>query len=243
MQLMKNTMLILAFSAALSTFARAGDATAPLPLSAVLTDVSPAPAFSPALFPDTAGRPQKSKVLGALYSAAIPGMGELYAGAYGAGRWFTAGEVLLWLGYAGMTLFGNAMIADASTYAGVHAGAQTGGKADQFLTDVGNFSNTGQYNDKKARDGDYRLIYTAPEYLWQWDNEVNRTTFRSMHLRANTLLDNTKYLVAAIVVNHLASAIDAVLQVNRVNRGISVGAAPTFENGSWGTVMNVRIAW
>lgn len=193
-------------------------------------------------FPDTStARPRKSRVLGALYSAAVPGMGELYAGDYSTGRWFTTGEVLLWLGYAAMTMYGNSITTDASTYATDHAGAQTSGKDDQYLTNVGNFSNTGLYNDKKARDGDYRLIYTTSTYNWQWDTDDNRVYFRSMHLRANNILDNTKYLAAAIVVNHIASAVDAVLLINRINKGVHIGAAPTIENGQWGTKVSVSV--
>ncbi|HET7152535.1 MAG TPA: hypothetical protein VFJ29_02125 [Candidatus Kapabacteria bacterium] len=177
---------------------------------------------------------QKSRALGLIYSALLPGMGELYADDYSAGRYFTVSEALLWLGYAGMTIFGNSLTNDAMTYATVHSGANMNGKSDQFLTDVGNFTNTEQYNEKKAGDGTYSLIYTTSDYNWQWDNDADRTTFRSMHLRANTILDNTKYVLAAVVVNHIASIIDAILAVNKYNSSLKVGFAPTQEFGSAG---------
>ncbi len=183
---------------------------------------------------------QKSRALGLIYSALLPGMGELYANDYDAGRYFTVSEAILWLGYAGMTIFGNSLTNDAKTYATVHSGANTGGKSDQFLTDVGNFTNTEQYNEKKAGDGTYSLIYSTSDYNWQWDTDANRTTFRSMHLRANTLLDNTKYVLAAVVVNHAASMVDAILAVNRYNGSLKVGVAPIQELGSLGTAVYLQ---
>ena len=117
------------------------------------------------------------------------------------------------------------------------------GQPDQFLTDAGNWINTAQFNDKKSRDGDYRLIYIGSAYQWQWDTDANRAKFKSLHLSANTLLDNTKYIIAAIVVNHFASAIDAVLQVNKFNKGIRVSAAPSYENGAWGTRVRATNIW
>ena len=232
--------ILLSLAVALSSPIRAGEHAAPS-LGALFSTGPHATSADGVLFPDSQVVHRKSKVAAGFYSALLPGMGELYGGAYDVGKYFTASEVVLWLAYVGMTVFGNAMIDDAATYAQAHAGAATGGKDDQFLTNVGNFLTTAQYNDKKARDGDFRLIYTAGDYQWRWDSEANRSFYRDLHVRANALIDKTKYFVAAIVVNHFASAIDAVLQVNKLNKAIQVGAAPRYEFGSWGTVMEVAV--
>lgn len=172
-----------------------------------------------------AGEARKSRFIAAVSSLALPGMGELYAGAYDRGQYFTIAEGVAWIGYAGMLLYGNAALADSRTFAADHAGAQVGGKPDQFFTNVGNFLTTDEYNDKKARDGDFRLVYTTTDYRWAWDSDANRADFRTMLVRANGIVDGTKYIVAAIVANHFLSAIDAVLAVNRWNARLSSGVS------------------
>ncbi len=214
------------------------------PVAAVLRSAeAPESPIAPYALPDATSRATKSKALGVLYSALLPGMGELYADAYETGRYFTIAEAALWLGYAGMSLYGTAQKNDAHTFAAAHAGADPAGKDDQYFTNVANFTNTEQYNDKKARDGNYTSIYSGSTYQWQWDTEDNRVAYRSMNLSATALIDNTKYVAAAIVLNHLASAIDAVLQVNRYNRSLTIGAAPAFDRGAMATRLSLRVAF
>src|ERR1035437_7779381 len=81
---------------------RADDRSAPVPLSIALSAPMPSAEFPFAPARDSLP-PQKSKAWAGFFSAVLPGMGELYAGRYETGKFFTAGELLLWLGYAGMT--------------------------------------------------------------------------------------------------------------------------------------------
>lgn len=186
---------------------------------------SPVAAPAP-LFPSAPAPEKKSRLTAVGYSLLLPGMGELYAGAYDRGRYFTIADGVTWLAYAAMLLYGHAAQRDAHQFAADHAGAVIGGKDDPFYTNVGNFTNTAEYNDKKARDGSYTLIYGGAAYAWQWDADANRADFRTMLVRANGIVDGTKYLVAAAVANRFLSAIDAVLMVNRSNARLSAGLAP-----------------
>jgi hypothetical protein len=216
-----------------------------MPLGAVLgmNEMRPDAGMISLSLPDGSKGAPKSKALAVLYSAVLPGMGELYGSAYETGKYFTVAEVVLWLGYAGMSMYGSAQSTDAHTFAGVHAGANTGGKDDQFFTNVANFTNTEQYNDKKVRDGNFSSVYSGSGFQWTWDTEENRVKYRSMNLSANALLDNIKYVGAAIVLNHLASAVDAVLQVNRYNHALSVSASPALDRGAFTTRVHLAISF
>ncbi len=242
-----NTAIASILALAFLSSANAQSQSAPLTPAAFAYE---SPRYESATFPgaefpttDTARSApvqQKSRALALLYSALIPGMGELYAGDYSTGKYFTSTEIALWLTFAGMEIFGTSVYNDASTYAAIHSGANMGGKSDQFFTDVGNFTNTSQYNTLKAQEGEYNNIYTTPDYFWQWDNDADRTEFRSMHIRANGIYDDTKYVLSAVVVNHVVSIIDALLLVNKVNSGVHLSASPVFYAAGAGAQVNVQ---
>ena len=153
---------------------------------------------------------RKSPGLAAVYSLIIPGMGELYAGNFASGKYFLASEGILWLTYAAFEIYGNTVRADARLYAVTYAGVNAAGKTDQFFVDVGNFLNVADYNDKKLRDRNPSLVYDpAAGYSWQWGSDAQRQTFRDMRVHSENMFNNKKFVGAAILVNHVASAINA----------------------------------
>ncbi len=153
---------------------------------------------------------KKSVGLAAFYSLLLPGMGELYAGAFNSGKYFLAAEGVLWLTYGAMDVYGNSLRGDARAFSEVHAGVDPAGKNDQFYVDVGNFLNTAEYNDKKLRDREADLLYDpASGYAWQWDSDASRATFRDRRVASETMYNNRKFVVAAVLINHVASAINA----------------------------------
>lgn len=156
--------------------------------------------------------PEKKSVgLAALYSLLIPGMGELYTGAFGSsGKYFLAAEGMLWLTWGAFDVYGNSLRDDSRAFAQAHAGADIAGKNDQFFVDLGNFINTAEYNDKKLRDREADLLYDpAAGYAWQWDSDASRATFRDRRVTSDNMYNNRKFVVAAVLINHVASAINA----------------------------------
>ncbi|HUI08865.1 MAG TPA: hypothetical protein VL221_00995 [Bacteroidota bacterium] len=157
---------------------------------------------------DREGR--KAPGLAAVYSLILPGMGELYAGDFSSGKYFLISEGVLWLTYAAFEVYGDAVRDDARLYAVTYAGVNPAGKSDQFYVDVGNFTNTAEYNDKKLRDRTPDLVYDpAAGYGWQWGTDAERSTFRGLRVQSENLFNNKKFVGAAILVNHVASAINA----------------------------------
>jgi hypothetical protein len=66
------------------------------------------------------------------------------------------------------------------------------------------------YNDKKLRDREPSRLYDpALGYAWQWDSEAARLTFRDQRVRSETMYNNRKFVAAGILINHIASAINA----------------------------------
>ena len=153
---------------------------------------------------------KKSPALAAFYSLLLPGMGELYAGGFSSGKYFLMAEGALWLTYGAFTVVGNSQQEDSRTYAISRAGVSPAGKDDQFYVDVGNFLTTEEYNDKQLRDRQPELLYSRAEGEgWTWESDASRQAYKDERLSSEHTYNNRKFIVAAIVVNHIVSAINA----------------------------------
>lgn len=162
------------------------------------------------ILPDTPPRSKKSVGLAILYSLAVPGLGEAYAGGFSSGRYFLGAEGLLWLTYIAFDVHATSLRTDARSFAAAHAGVNPAGKGDQFYVDVGNFLSVSDYNDKKMRDRNPALVYDpSVGNNWTWDSEADRAAFKDQRLTSEHIFDNRKFVVAAVLVNHVASAINA----------------------------------
>jgi hypothetical protein len=164
---------------------------------------------------------KKSVGLAALYSLLLPGMGELYAGSFSSGRYFLAAEGALWLTYAVFQVHADALRDDARSFAVAHAGISLQGKNDQYFVDIGNFLNIDEYNQKKLRDRDVEKVYDpALGYAWQWDSDVSRGAFRDQRVASDNAYNNRKFVVAVVLINHVASAINAARSAVSYNKAL-----------------------
>jgi hypothetical protein len=153
---------------------------------------------------------KKSVGLAAIYSLILPGAGEFYTDSFSSGKYFFGAEAVLWLTYAAFDVYGTTLQRDARTYAAVHAGVSAPGKTDKFYVDVGNFLTVDAYNAQMLRNRTPELLYDAATGLgWGWDSEGNRATYRNQNVRGQDVLNNRKFVVAAVLINHVASAINA----------------------------------
>ena len=153
---------------------------------------------------------KKSVGLAVLYSLLLPGMGELYAEGFSSGKYFLIAEGVLWLGYAAVQVHGDELRDDARAFAVSHAGVDVTGKNDDFFVDVGNFMTVADYNDKRLRDREPEKLYDPlAGYNWRWDNDASRLTYREQRISSENMYNNRKFIGAAIVVNHIVSAINA----------------------------------
>jgi len=166
---------------------------------------------------------KKSVMLAVIASLLVPGMGELYAGSFETGKYYLIAEGGLWLTYSGFRLHSNWLLQDAQTFASQHADANFGNKDDQYSVNIGNFNTTAEYNDVKNRNREYDLVYqpARPEYQWNWDTDANRLQFKNMRIHSSEVKNNSKFVIGAIVVNHLLSAFSAGKKTAAYNRSLS----------------------
>ena len=169
---------------------------------------------------------KKNVGLAVLYSLLLPGMGELYVGDYSYGKYFTIGEAALWLTYTSFEVYGTWLRDDARRFAVTHAGINQTGKGDQYFVDIGNFINTNDYNDEQLRNREPNKLYDIHSD-WQWDSDANRASYRDLLISHDRVFNNTRFVVAAIIVNHIASAVNAARSAISYNR--SVSEASLFE--------------
>jgi hypothetical protein len=166
---------------------------------------------TPELFPDEGTPKKKSTGLAAIYSLLLPGMGELYADGFESGKYFLIAEGALWLTYASFEVYGNQLRDDSRSFAQAHAGILPSGKEDQYFVDIGNFLDVREFNENKLRDREPERLYDPlSAYAWHWDSDVSRATYREQRIASENMYNNKKFVVAAILINHVGSAINAV---------------------------------
>lgn len=162
----------------------------------------------PELLPSDDDR--KSPALAAVFSLILPGMGELYAGGFSSGKYFLIADGALWLTYTGVELYGNALRDDARAYAIAQAGINPADKDDQFYVDIGNFLTLQEYNEKQLRDREPERLYSAAEgYQWSWTTDAARATYRDQRIASEEAYNARKFIVAGLIINRIASAINA----------------------------------
>jgi len=153
---------------------------------------------------------RKSPALAVFYSLLLPGMGELYAGGFSSGKYFLIADGALWLTYAGVEIYGNAARDDSRAYAIAAAGIQPAGKDDQFYVDIGNFLTLQEYNEKQLRDREPDRLYDAAAgYDWSWTSDAARAAYRDQRISSEEAYNTRKFIVAGLIINRIASAINA----------------------------------
>lgn len=165
--------------------------------------------FNPIPFDENISSGKKKVGLAVLYSLLLPGMGELYVEEYGVGKYFTIAEGVLWLTYSSFELYGTWLRDDARNFAVTHARIAIDGKDDQYFVDIGNFLNIYDYNEKKLRDREPEKLYDVNTHFWQWEYDAHRAAYRELRISHDHVFNNNRFVVAAIIVNHIASAINA----------------------------------
>lgn len=185
-------------------------------------------------------RSKKSTGLAFIYGLFVPGMGHLYSNRFNSGKYFLVSEAALWLTYAAFTIYGNWLLDDAYNYASTHAGITTSGKEkdDKFYIDIANYDNVDEYNNEMLRFGEYDKLY-LPEngyYFW-WNSTEERRQYRSDKIAGDRTLNDRLFVVGAVLINHVVSAISAVIAANSYNNEISEKSSGGFRVGA-GVIKN-----
>ncbi len=163
---------------------------------------------------------KKSPGLAIIYSLLLPGMGELYADAYDTGIYFTIAEGVLWGSYIGMDVYGNWQKDRYISFAQVNAGITTDGKDDDYFATIGEYLNIDQYNDDKAFERNFKQMYDTEKFFWKWNSSADRKSYRSMWISSEQTFNDLRFVVGAMLLNRVVSAINAVRMVSKYNRNL-----------------------
>jgi TM2 domain-containing membrane protein YozV len=164
---------------------------------------------------------EKSRFLGVVLSSLLPGMGELYAGRFDRGIYPLVVEGVLWFGFAGFNFYGGWLQDDARQFAQQNAGAQVGGKNEQYFVDISNYKNTSEYNAAKLVQKNLAALYSEESgsaYLWNWSSDADRKKYRDQRTLSESMYNSGRFMVLGMVVNRIWSAIQASVSVRDYNK-------------------------
>jgi TM2 domain-containing membrane protein YozV len=162
---------------------------------------------SASMFTLTSGQAQKKSVLLAVtLSLILPGMGELYAGNFRAGKYHLIAEGGIWLAFTSLRLHSTWERQDAHSFAAEHAGVDYNGKNSQYDVDIGSFMTLEDFNNTNLLNREYDLMYSGSSYAWNWDSDADRQKFKNLRIQSDADFNNSKFVIAVAVVNRLISA-------------------------------------
>lgn len=164
---------------------------------------------------------QKKKTgLAIIYSALLPGMGELYAGGYSSGKYFTIADGILWGSLIGVTAYANNQEDNYRSFAETYGGVDLNGKDAKYFGNIGNYLDIYQYNRRQELDRNYEDIYDSGTHYWKWSGQAQRTEYRDMWKSSETANNSTRFIVGALILNRIASVINAIRLVNVHNKNL-----------------------
>jgi len=165
---------------------------------------------------------EKKSVTKAFFlSLLLPGTGEAYLGKTGYTKVFLSLEAVGWGLFIATDIQASSRKQDAENFAVQHAGVIRDGKDKQYWIDIGKCDNIFEYNEQRRRDRDVDALYPENRYFyWRWDFEANRLSYDGQRIRSAEIDERKTYILGAIILNHLVSAINSLRLARAHNRKI-----------------------
>jgi hypothetical protein len=164
---------------------------------------------------------RKKPALALLYSLLLPGMGELYAEQYSVGKYLTIAEGALWISYFGINSYGNWQVNNYKAYAASTGGVNHEDKSADYYATISEYNTIYDYNDRMALDRRFSRMLNVETHYWDWGSTSTRRAYREMWVSSEQSFNNLRFVVGALIVNRLVSAIMAVRATNRYNRNLN----------------------
>lgn len=163
---------------------------------------------------------KKNAGMAIIFSLLLPGMGELYADNYSSGKYFTIADGALWATFIGMNVYGNWQENRYKTYAQTYGGVNPEGKDEDYYATIGLYTSIETYNNEKALERRYDEMLSEQKFFWKWNSTEERKTYREMWTSSEQTFNNVRFVVGALLLNRLISAINAVRSVSSYNSRI-----------------------
>lgn len=162
---------------------------------------------------------KKNNGMAILLSAVLPGMGELYADGYSSGKYFTIADGVLWGGLIGVTAYANNQEDNYRAFAQSYGNVNLTGKDAKYFADISAYLDVSEFNHIQdlSRSTD---IYNEETHYWKWDGQDERREYRDMWKASETANNSTRFIVGALILNRIASVINAIRLVNRYNNNL-----------------------
>lgn len=164
---------------------------------------------------------KKSPALAILYSVLLPGMGELYAGSYEKGYYFTIADGVLWGLFTGFTLYGNWKEDNYKSFAQSNGGVNNDGKDEEYYANIGVYLSIDDFNTAQELNRDFNQVYNTTTHYWNWNSESERKEYRNMWSSSEGAFNNVRFAVGALILNRIVSAINAVRLVSAHNKNLT----------------------
>ncbi len=173
-------------------------------------------------------------------SALLPGLGEYSLGNNARGNTFLFTEISLISAAVVSSVWADHETSAMISYAADHAGVQTAGKSDQYWVDIGNYDSLDDYNAEHLRWRDFEGIYTgSQENNWSWESDSQRKKFRDLRVHRDQLQQTAKFIIGAVVVNHIVSAVDALYLSRIAQQNFSY--SPVFDSRSGRVIHSISV--
>ena len=164
---------------------------------------------------------RKNPGLAIIYSLLLPGMGELYAGGYDSGKYFTIADGLLWGVFIGFDTYGNWKKDNYKSFAQSNAGVNIIGKDADYFANIGTYISIDEYNRIQDLNREYKKTYNVEKYYWDWKTEAQRKEYKQMWTSSESAYNNVRFAVGALILNRLISIINAVRLVSAHNKNLN----------------------
>ena len=174
-----------------------------------------------------------------LKSSLIPGWGEAVLENNKRARLFSSIELSLWTACLATYTASFHQMLQYQSFAVEHAGVDADNKDHKYWVDIGNYIDIDQHNSEHLRWRYLDEIYDESD-RWLWDNKNNMKNFESMRIRSDMLSKTGEYVIGAIIMNHLLSAIDT-LYLLRLKKENDVTIIPIINESNYGLILSFRL--
>jgi len=175
---------------------------------------------------------RKKKGLAIIYSLLLPGMGELYAGSFSTGKYFTITDGLLWGTLLGLDIYGNWQKDNYLNFAKAYGGVSLEGKNDNYFANIGLYNSIYDYNREKKLNRNFANVYNEKKDFWRWKNDEQRREYRGMWKLSQYAFNSIQFAIGALIINRIISAIYAAKAVSDYNKKLA-------KRVSWQVNLNV----
>lgn len=163
---------------------------------------------------------KKNNGLAIIFSAILPGMGELYADGYSSGQYFTMADAALWGSLIGVSAYANHQEENYKVFAETFGGVNLSGKDEKYFADISSYLDVYEYNHLQELDRKLTEVYNEQSHYWKWTTQSERREYRSMWKASETANNSTRFIVGALILNRIASVINAIRLVNKYNKNL-----------------------